>query len=86
MATLALDEPISVAFPRDITVFLNRRAERDRLSIPQTVTTMIAGIMAEEELEAGLPQWEKDFIDQRLDIAQNNPGRLKPVEKLLEIL
>ena len=49
MAALTLDEPISVAFPRDITAFLNRRAERERLSIPQTLTFMVAGIMENTE-------------------------------------
>ena len=34
----------------------------------------------------GLPQWEKDFIDRRLDMIQNNPERLKPAEMLFEIL
>jgi len=26
-----------------------------------------------------LPQWEKDFIDKRLDMAQRYPERLKPI-------
>jgi len=33
-----------------------------------------------------VPQWEKDFIDQRLSLAQHNPGRLRPVEMLFETL
>ena len=33
-----------------------------------------------------LPQWEKDFIDKRLDMAQRYPERLKPVEMLLNAL
>ena len=33
-----------------------------------------------------LPQWEKDFIDKRLDMAQHHPERLKPVEMLLKTL
>jgi hypothetical protein len=39
-----------------------------------------------ETLDSELPQWEKDFIDKRLDMAQRYPGRLKPVEMLLETL
>ncbi|MDR0506964.1 MAG: hypothetical protein LBH32_09155 [Dysgonamonadaceae bacterium] len=39
-----------------------------------------------EELEADIPQWEKDFIDARLEIALHNPNRLKPVEELFEML
>jgi len=76
MTALALEEPISVAFPRDIAAFLNRRAERDRLSIPQTLTVILAGVMEEDDLEEDLPQWEKDFIDQRLEIVQRHPERL----------
>ncbi|MCL2072998.1 MAG: hypothetical protein FWH18_03690 [Marinilabiliaceae bacterium] len=37
-------------------------------------------------LETDLPQWEKDFIDKRLDIAQRYPERLKPIEMLFETL
>ena len=39
-----------------------------------------------ESLEPELPQWEKDFIDKRLDIVQRNPERLKPIEMLLKNL
>ena len=39
-----------------------------------------------ETLDADLPQWEKDFIDKRLDMAQEYPERLKPVEMLFETL
>ena len=39
-----------------------------------------------EILDIELPQWEKDFIDKRLDIVQHHPERLKPVEMLLKTL
>jgi hypothetical protein len=39
-----------------------------------------------EILDANIPQWEKDFIDNRLDIAQHHPERLQPIEKLFETL
>ena len=39
-----------------------------------------------EALNTELPQWEKDFIDKRLDIVQRYPERLKPVEMLLKTL
>ena len=51
MTTLAPYEPISVAFPENVTSYLNRRAERDHLSIPGTLTTLIVGIMEKEEDE-----------------------------------
>jgi hypothetical protein len=38
------------------------------------------------DADADLPQWEKDFIDKRLDIIQRNPERLKPIEMLLNTL
>ena len=31
-----------------------------------------------EAFETDLPQWEKDFIDKRLDLVQRYPERLKP--------
>jgi len=39
-----------------------------------------------ETLDTDLLQWEKDFIDKRLDMAQRYPERLKPVEMLLKTL
>ena len=39
-----------------------------------------------EALDTDVPQWEKDFIDKRLDMAQRYPERLKPVEMLFNTL
>ena len=39
-----------------------------------------------ETLDTELPQWEKDFIDKRLDMVQHYPERLKPIEMLLKTL
>ena len=39
-----------------------------------------------ETLETDLPQWEKDFIDTRLDMVQRHPERLKPIETLSKTL
>ena len=39
-----------------------------------------------ETFNTDLPQWEKDFIDRRLEMIQNNPERLQPIEMLLETL
>jgi hypothetical protein len=33
-----------------------------------------------------LPQWEKDFIDERLEAIGQNPERLQPVEMLFQNL
>ena len=39
-----------------------------------------------EVYDANIPQWEKDFIDKRLAMAQQYPERLQPIEMLLETL
>jgi hypothetical protein len=75
---------MSVTLPSDISDFLSRRAERDNASIPDTLVAIVAKVMADEEAE--LPQWEKDFIDSRLDMAKRFPDRLKPIKTLLETL
>ena len=36
--------------------------------------------------DADIPQWEKDFIDKRLDMAERNPKRLQPIEMLFDTL
>jgi Putative addiction module component len=33
-----------------------------------------------------LPQWQKDLIDERLQIIASNPERLKPFEDLFHVL
>jgi hypothetical protein len=35
-----------------------------------------------ESLDADLPQWEKIFIDRRLEMLKRHPERLQPVETL----
>ena len=39
-----------------------------------------------EVLDTIVPQWEKDFIDNRLNLVHLNPDRLKPIEMLFDIL
>jgi hypothetical protein len=39
------------------------------------------------DIESGdidLPQWEKEFIDRRLEMVQHHPERLQPIEILFE--
>jgi hypothetical protein len=36
--------------------------------------------------ESVLPQWEKDFIDERLNVINRNPNRLHPIETLFDNL
>jgi hypothetical protein len=38
-----------------------------------------------EEFDTDIPQWEKDFIDSRLEMIQHHPERLKPIETLFEM-
>jgi hypothetical protein len=35
-------------------------------------------------IDNDLPQWEKEFIDRRLDKVKHNPERLQPIETLFE--
>ena len=51
MATLAPNETISVAFPENIMSFLKRRAERDHLTIQQTLIAIILCVMKKEKFE-----------------------------------
>jgi hypothetical protein len=37
-----------------------------------------------ESVDNDLPQWEKEFIDRRLEMAQRHPARLQPIETLFE--
>jgi len=39
-----------------------------------------------ETFDANLPQWEKDFIDERLSLVQRHPERLQPIEMLFKAL
>jgi hypothetical protein len=39
-----------------------------------------------EYFDTDIPQWEKDFIDKRLTLIEQNPERLQPIEMLFEIL
>jgi hypothetical protein len=37
-------------------------------------------------LSKELPQWQKDIIDERLAAIAKDPQRLKPIEKLFDIM
>jgi hypothetical protein len=39
-----------------------------------------------ELFDTGIPQWEKDFIDERLTMIKQHPERLQPIEILLNTL
>ena len=39
-----------------------------------------------ETLEQELPQWEKDLIEERLEVIAKNPERLQSIESLFEEL
>jgi hypothetical protein len=72
---------------------LDRQVLKDQQGVPmgvfipmQSWNNIIFQYPDIEALDTDLPQWEKDFIDKRLDMAQSNPKRLKPVEMLLKTL
>ena len=39
-----------------------------------------------ETFNIDIPEWEKDLINARLDMVQNHPERLRPIEMLFENL
>jgi hypothetical protein len=39
-----------------------------------------------EYYDAPLPQWEKDFIDNRLSALNTHPEKIKPIENLFDNL
>ena len=72
---------------------LAQQVIKDQLGAPmgvfipiQSWNTLIVQYPDIVTLGADLPQWEIDFIDKRLDMAQRYPERLKPIEMLLETL
>ena len=72
---------------------LNRQILKDMQGMPmgvfipiQSWNNLIVQYPDIENLETDLQQWEKDFIDKRLDMVQRYPERLKPVEMLFETL
>ena len=52
----------------------------------QSWNTLIVQYPDIATLDTDLPQWEKNFIDKRLDMVHRYPERLKPIERLLETL
>jgi hypothetical protein len=72
---------------------LNRQILKDQQGAPmgvfipiQSWNNLIFQYPDIETLDTDLPQWEKDFIDKRLEMTQLYPERLKPVEMLLKTL
>jgi len=72
---------------------LAQQIVKDQLGVPmgvfipiQSWNTLIVQYPDIATLDTDLPQWEKDFIDKRLDMAQRYPERLKPIEMLFETL
>jgi hypothetical protein len=39
-----------------------------------------------ETIDQYLPQWEKEIIDNRLNVIQSSPERLRPINELFEEL
>ena len=72
---------------------LDRQILKDRQGVPmgvfipiQSWNNLLVHYPEIEVLDSDLPRWEKELIDNRLDIAQQCPKRLKPVETLLDTL
>ena len=77
MATLAPQKEFNVTFPENVTAFLYRRAKRDQLSVPQTLTAILTGIMEDEEDGMDDPYFNKTNMARiRESIAQAERGEL----------
>ena len=72
---------------------LGKQVLKDQQGIPmgvfipmQTWESLMLQYPEIEVFDNDIPQWEKDFIDKRLNMAQRHPERLQPIERLFEIL
>jgi len=72
---------------------LGQQILRDQQGIPmgvfipmQTWKNVMLQYPDIEKFDTDIAQWEKDFIDERLNIAQCHPERLHAIENLLATL
>jgi len=72
---------------------LNKQVLKDQQGTPMGVfipiqiwESLIFQYPEIETLENEIPRWEKDFINERLVMAQHSPERLQSIEKLFETL
>jgi len=72
---------------------ISKQVLKDQQGIPmgvfipmQTWKSLIFQYPEIESFDVNIPQWEKDFIDERLELAQHHPERLHPVEMLFKTL
>ena len=84
MAATLAPQRISVTFPDDVSAFLDRRAKRDNLSVPQTLVSMVASIMEDEEDAIS------DEEDMRLSVlveeAERNTTKFHTLDEVMEMI
>ena len=86
-------------FPSDLRIFMSQhtvmklqvlqdgKGKPTGVFVPMEDWTLITTNYPDiENLEAQLPQWEKDIIDSRLDAIAQDPSRIKPINGLVEEL
>lgn len=61
MATLATQK-INMTLPGDVSKFLNKRAKRDNMSLPETILAIVMDTMEDEEDEIS-PEEEKHLVE-----------------------
>jgi formylmethanofuran dehydrogenase subunit D len=74
-------------------IMLAKQVLKDQQGIPmgvfipmQTWKNIVLQYPDIESLDIDIPQWEKDFIDERIAKIEQYPERLQPIEMLFEIL
>jgi len=83
MATLA-QETISVTLPGYLVGFLNRKAERDKRSVPTTLASIVAGVMEDEEDE--ISDEEDRRLSELVDEAERNTAGFYTLDEVMEEL
>ncbi len=72
---------------------LDKQVLKDQQGLPlgffismQTWESIVLRYPDIDSLDTDIPQWEKDFIDTRLNLAHRHSENLRPIEELLETL
>lgn len=71
----------------NLKVLQDSNGKNDGVFIPMEDWNLIESTYPDiNNLSKEIPQWQKDIIDTRLDAIAKDPQRLKPIEKLFEVM
>ena len=80
MATLT-SQKISVAFPNDVSTFLNKRAKRNNMSLPETILAIVVDSM--ENKEDKINPKKKQYLVERAEKNEATSSRLYTHEEVM---